>query len=293
MASKFEYYNGSEDDYRFISSTAPYLAQTFTIGTVGVNLDFDLTSVSVRFAAKDEVEAITANTSVYIYETDPAGIPIGSAISSGTVTAAQINALYGDLTGTYISVAMTSVTLKTSTTYAIVLDGSLVTTDREPGITVDNTAPGYTGGQIFTSTDGTTWTAQTEDFSGFAVYGGDYNGTLCTLSEATNKAGANASTNGKNEALVSNFVKHAEGVICSVTRYDWVDAYSGLSDDVKYILNQVASDMAATYIITYDMSGYTAATGEAETMINIYRETIARGLSLLRDQKVKTFIDDA
>ena len=35
------------------------------------------------------------------------------------------------------------------------------------------------------------------------------------------------------------------------------------------------------------MSGYTADTVEAETMINVYREAIQRGLSLLRNQEVK------
>ena len=59
---------------------------------------------------------------------------------------------------------------------------------------------------------------------------------------------------------------------------------------MKFIFNQVASDLAAIYIITYDMSAYTAATVEAETMLNIYREAVARGLSLLRDQNVRKFI---
>jgi len=124
----------------------------------------------------------------------------------------------------------------------------------------------------------------------FVIKGGEYSGTLCTLADAVNKAGANVSAGGSEEGLVSDFVRQAEGTIAAVTKFDWVDAYASISDDVKYILNDVASNLAAIYIISYDMSGYTADTVEAETMINVYRESIARGLSLLKDQEVKDFI---
>ena len=40
------------------------------------------------------------------------------------------------------------------------------------------------------------------------------------------------------------------------------------------------------------MAGYTSIV-EAETMVNVYRESIARGLSILRNQEVKTFVNNA
>ena len=55
------------------------------------------------------------------------------------------------------------------------------------------------------------------------------------------------------------------------------------------IATQVVEDIAAIYGITYDMSGFTSRI-EAEDMINVLRDSALRGLSLLRDQKVVTFI---
>ena len=84
----------------------------------------------------------------------------------------------------------------------------------------------------------------------------------------------------------------AESLINSITRFNWSDAYSGLNADTKGILKEVASNLAAIYVIQYDMSGFTSRT-EAEDMVNILRDAALRGLSLLRDKKVKEFMDKA
>ena len=70
------------------------------------------------------------------------------------------------------------------------------------------------------------------------------------------------------------------------------DAYAALNVDVKGILKEVASDIAAIYVIQYDMSGFTSRI-EAEDMINILRDAALRGLSILRDKKVQDFINGA
>ena len=84
----------------------------------------------------------------------------------------------------------------------------------------------------------------------------------------------------------------AEALINTVTRFNWSDAYAGLNTDTKGILKEVASNIAAIYVIQYDMSGYTSRI-EAEDMINVLRDAALRGLSLLRDKKAKEFIDNA
>lgn len=84
----------------------------------------------------------------------------------------------------------------------------------------------------------------------------------------------------------------AESLINTITRFNWSDAYSTLNTDTRGILKEVSSNLAAIYVISYDMSGFTSRT-EAEDMINILRDAALRGLSLLRDKKAKEFIDNA
>ena len=117
-------------------------------------------------------------------------------------------------------------------------------------------------------------------------------GIFATTAEVERKAGANASATSKAEAYVNDYMTQVESLINSVTRFNWSDAYSGLNADTKGILKEVASDLAAIYVIQYDMSGYTSRV-EAEDMINVLRDAALRGLAILRDKKAKSFIDEA
>jgi len=114
-------------------------------------------------------------------------------------------------------------------------------------------------------------------------------GIFCTTAEVARKAGANASATSVAEAYVNQYVAEAESEINSVTRYNWSDNYAGLSADVKSILKSAASNLAAIYVITYDMSGFTSRT-EAEDMINVLRDGYLRALSILIDKKVQDFM---
>jgi hypothetical protein len=114
-------------------------------------------------------------------------------------------------------------------------------------------------------------------------------GIFCTTAEVQYKAGAGASATSKAETYVNNFVTQAESEINVVTRYNWTDAYTGLNTDVKGILKQAASNLAAIYVIQYDMSGYTSRT-EAEDMINVLRDGYLRCVSILRDVKAREFM---
>ena len=282
MATTIESYTVNDDGAPLSDATTTKFAQSFTIGTTGTNGDFPLSSVTVKIFRAASPSTITAS----IFNTDPAGLPTGAAISTGTIEGNDLSTTNSTSTP-WVNIVMSATTLKTSGVYWLELEPASSTGTNKLGWRRDETAPAYTGGDSYEWT--TVWTAQSAD-NMFAVFGGDYAGTLCTLGEAINKGGANASSVSTEEALVSNFVRQAEGVINAVTKFDWVTAYSGLTDQVKFLLNQVASDLAAIYIITYDMSAYTAETVEAETMLNIYRESVARGLSLLRDKNVKTFM---
>ena len=116
-------------------------------------------------------------------------------------------------------------------------------------------------------------------------------GIFATTAEVERKAGAGASVVSKTEIYVNDYMTQAESTINVMTRFNWSDAYTGLDVDVKGILKSVASDLAAIYVIQYDMGGYTSRT-EAEDMINILRDSALRGMSILRDKKQQTFLED-
>lgn len=114
-------------------------------------------------------------------------------------------------------------------------------------------------------------------------------GIFATTTEIQYKAGANASAVSKAEGYTNVFISQAESMINAMCRYNFSDNYAALNADVKGILKEVASNLAAIYVIQYDMSGFTSRI-EAEDMINILRDAALRGLSILRDKKAQDFI---
>ena len=114
---------------------------------------------------------------------------------------------------------------------------------------------------------------------------------MTTEEEINAKAGANASGS-FTEAMKDAAVLQAETTVNVMTRYNWSDAYAGLNVDVKHILSSIVSGMVAQQWISYDMSGYTSRY-EAETMLDVLRDSIMRDLSILRDIKAQTFTNGA
>ncbi len=115
--------------------------------------------------------------------------------------------------------------------------------------------------------------------------------TLALSGAALFKAGANVST-ALVEADYDYALLQAEGAINTATRFNWIDVYSTLNVDVKFVLEEACSDLAAIYLIQYDMSGYTSR-GEAESMITVLRDGFLRDISLLKDIKQQTFVNGA
>lgn len=115
---------------------------------------------------------------------------------------------------------------------------------------------------------------------------------FATTAEVARKAGANASAVSVVAAYVDDYMTQVESEINVATRYNWSDAYVGLDVDVKGILKEAASNLAAIYVIQYDMSGFSSR-GEAESMITILRDAALRAISILREIKSQTFTIDA
>ena len=119
-------------------------------------------------------------------------------------------------------------------------------------------------------------------------------GTLCLSGAVILKAGANVNSIMANgaltaEAMLVPFINQAESVINVATNYNWTDNYAALNADVKMILEEAASNLAAMYAIQYDMSGYSSPE-EVSTMLDVLHDAFNRSIKLLEDKNMQGFI---
>jgi len=121
-------------------------------------------------------------------------------------------------------------------------------------------------------------------------------GTLCLSGAVLAKAGVNVSSNtisgaflAGGELYIDNYINQAECYINNISRKNWIDIYSTLNVDVKLILEEACSNLAAIYAIQYDMSGYTSRV-EAEDMINVLYARFIQCVQVLQDQEEVTYI---
>lgn len=118
-------------------------------------------------------------------------------------------------------------------------------------------------------------------------------GIFATTAEVGRKVGANASATSNAEAYINDFMTQVESRINVESEYNWSDAYSGLNVDVKGILKEAASNLAAMYVIQYDMSGFTSL-AEAQTMLSVLDSNYQDCIKLLREKdKNSIFIQEA
>lgn len=115
-------------------------------------------------------------------------------------------------------------------------------------------------------------------------------GIFCTGTEVGYKAGSGKSAVSSAEAYTNYYISLAESYINSVCRYNFSDNYSTLNIDTKKILNDAASNLAAIYVILYDMSGY-ATRIDAEDIINVCLDRADKAIAVLKDKKVQDFIN--
>lgn len=117
-------------------------------------------------------------------------------------------------------------------------------------------------------------------------------GIFATTAEVQRKSGEGASATSNVEAYINDYMAQAESEINVICRFNFSDAYTGLDADVKSLLKEAASNLAAIYVITFDMSGFSTRT-EAENMINVLRDGYLRVVSILRDKKAQEFMKEA
>jgi hypothetical protein len=110
--------------------------------------------------------------------------------------------------------------------------------------------------------------------------------TLCTSAAIIQKAGYNvSSTTATSGTLLASFCDQAEATLSMKTRYDWVTNYASVNANLKPMLADATSDLAAMKVISYDLGRYTGL-GYANTMLNVLKNNFDQ---IVVDLREKTF----
>ena len=116
-----------------------------------------------------------------------------------------------------------------------------------------------------------------------------------TSLECIQKLGKKYNSTDVDEARINELGLQAEGLCnCAGRKIYAIDsaAFTALSSGVKGILTLIVSNYVGIYGIAYDLSGFTSRV-EGEDIINVLRDGMLAGLSVLRDKKVQDFINGA
>ncbi len=116
-------------------------------------------------------------------------------------------------------------------------------------------------------------------------------GIFATTAEVVRKAGAGASAVAVDEAYTNDFMTQAEAQINAETTKNWSDAYGTLDVDVQGVLKLAASNLAAMYVISYDMGGYTSRL-EAQTMLDVLWNGYLAAIKILKEKNRQTFMEN-
>lgn len=120
-------------------------------------------------------------------------------------------------------------------------------------------------------------------------------GIFATTAEVQRKVGVNASTTSNVEAFINQYMTEAESYINVVSGKNWSDDYAALNADVKGILKEAASNLAAIYVLNYDFGLISAATSrnEAEDRVTVLWERFLQCIEALKEIGTTKFISDA
>lgn len=117
-------------------------------------------------------------------------------------------------------------------------------------------------------------------------------GIFATTAEVQYKAGAGANATANTADYINSFISQAESFINVACKKNFSDIYATLNADVKGMLKEAASNIAAIYVIKYDTSGFSSL-AEAELMINTLYTRAMDCISILRSQDTVSYITGA
>jgi hypothetical protein len=114
-------------------------------------------------------------------------------------------------------------------------------------------------------------------------------GIFATTAEILRKAGLGASAVSSDEAYTNDFIAQAESYINVLCSQNFSDVYATLNTDIKCILKEAASNLAAIYVVQYDVAGY-SSDRRAENIINILWQRFNQCIKLLNEKDKSDFV---
>lgn len=117
-------------------------------------------------------------------------------------------------------------------------------------------------------------------------------GIFATTAQIGYKAGAGKSSTSSAEAYTNFYIGQAESFINAWCNYNYSDAYAALNADKKYLLQEAASNIAAMYVINYDLSGFPSLAA-AQTMLNVLWDRAVECMNILKVENVNKFVKAA
>ena len=164
-AALVESYTTGDDTEHGLWAVSDNIAQTFTVGNTGYNIDFNLSGINLKLFRVGS----PGNVGINITPVNSSGHPIISVVySTGTIDGATLTTTSS---GVWYNISMSSYKLEASTKYAIHLYplGTIGGSDRFHW-RADDSSSTYSGGQAFSSSDsGGTWTGHGDHM--FEVWG--------------------------------------------------------------------------------------------------------------------------
>ena len=118
-------------------------------------------------------------------------------------------------------------------------------------------------------------------------------GIYCLNASIVARAGSGVNATAILTTSTDKFVLDVENTINVMTRKVWavdVAAFAALSAGVRAILTDAAASLCTIYTVMWDMSGYSSR-GEAQTIIDVCRDSFVRDVEILKDLKNQTFVD--
>ena len=90
----------------------------------------------------------------------------------------------------------------------------------------------------------------------------------CVLKAGPNIASSTLFSGAAADANWGRLITEAEGVVCVMTRYDWLTNYASLTSGAKLIIGDLVSNLATINAIQSDLDVYTSRV-DAEDKINV------------------------
>ncbi len=116
-------------------------------------------------------------------------------------------------------------------------------------------------------------------------------GIMCTEAEIDQRSGEGVSANFTSDMKTAACLA-AESTVNVLGRHNFSDSWGTLNVDVKYLLTDIVASQVAMQAILYSLAGYSSRIA-AEDAINVLRDVVLRGLSILRDKKAQDFVNAA